>query len=158
MRAMVGSVKPERDVSDELAHHLAMRVAENVSRGMSPEAARAEALARLGDVDAYGREAEAIDAVAARGRRRIEIRDALGREVRLALRGLRRSPGFAVVVLVTLALGIGAATAIFTLLDSVLLRPLRYPNENRLVWIESTTSTTPWAVSEAGYSVTSKTP
>ncbi|HEX6808168.1 MAG TPA: permease prefix domain 1-containing protein, partial [Gemmatimonadaceae bacterium] len=67
LRAMVGGVKPECDVSDELAHHLAMRVAENVARGMTPEAARAEAMARLGDVDAYGREAEAIDAVAARG-------------------------------------------------------------------------------------------
>ena len=149
--AMVGGVTPKRDVSDEMAHHLAMRVAENVARGMSPEAARAEALVRLGDVRAYEREAEAIDAVAARGRRRIEVRDALGREVRLAVRGLRRSPGFSIVVLVTLALGIGAATAIFTLLDSVVLRPLPYPNEQRLVWIESATSTTPWAVSEAGY-------
>ena len=151
LRAMVGGVSLKRDVSDEMAHHLALRVAENLARGMSPEAARAEALGRLGDVRAYEREAEAIDAVAARGRRRTEVRDALGREVRLAVRGLRRSPGFTCVVLVTLALGIGAATAIFTLLDSVLLRPLPYPNENRLVWIESATSTTPWAVSEAGY-------
>ena len=151
LRSLVGGVKPARDVSDELAHHLAMRTAENVAKGMSPEAARAEALARLGDVDAYGREVEAIDAVAARGRRRIEVRNALAREVRLAARGLRRSPGFSVVVLATLALGIGAATAIFTLLDAIVLRPLPYPDESRLVWIESTTSTTPWAVSEAGY-------
>lgn len=154
LRAMVGGVKPERDVSDEMAHHLAMRVAENVARGMSPEAARAEALERLGDVGAYEREAEAIDVVAARGRRRIEVRDALGRETRLALRGLRRSPGFSLVVLATLALGIGAATAIFTLLDDVVLRPLPYPNESRLVWIESEVSgasSGPWGVSEAGY-------
>lgn len=151
LRAMVGGVRPERDVSDEMAHHLAMRVAENEARGMSPEAARAEAVERLGDVDAYGRETQAIDAVAARGRRRIEVRDALGREVRLAIRGLRRSPGFSLIVLATLALGIGAATAIFTLLDAVLLRPLPYPDESRLVWIESATSSTPWAVSEAGY-------
>ncbi len=154
LRAMVGGVKPERDVSDELAHHLAMRVAENVARGMSPEAARAEALERLGDVGAYEREAEAIDVVAARGRRRIAVRDALGRETRLALRGLRRSPGFSLVVLATLALGIGAATAIFTLLDDVVLRPLPYPNESRLVWIESAVSGAsqgPWQVSEAGY-------
>lgn len=154
LRAMVGGVKPERDVSDELAHHLAMRVAENVARGMSPEAARAEALERLGDVRAYEREAEAIDAVAARGRRRIEIRDALGRETRLAARALRRSPGFSLVVFITLALGIGAATAIFTLLDDVVLRPLPYPNESRLVWIESAVSGAsqgPWHVSEAGY-------
>ncbi|HEX6809807.1 MAG TPA: ABC transporter permease, partial [Gemmatimonadaceae bacterium] len=134
--------------------HLAMRVAENVARGMTPEAARAEAMARLGDVDAYGREAEAIDAVAARGRRRIEVRDALGRETRLAVRALRRSPGFSLVVFITLALGIGAATAIFTLLDDVVLRPLPYPNESRLVWVESAASGAsqqPWQVSEAGY-------
>jgi len=152
--AMVGGVKPERDVSDELAHHLAMRVAENVARGMSPEAAQAEALARLGDVDAYGREVRTIDAMAARGRHRIDVRDALGREVRLAVRGLRRSPGFSLVVFATLALGIGAATAIFTLLDAVVLRPLPYPNETRLVWIESDVSgasSGPWGVSEAGY-------
>src|SRR5690242_2517531 len=86
-RALVGGVKPERDVSDELAHHLAMRVAENVARGMAPDAARAEALARLGNVGAYEREAEAIDVVAARGRRRIEVRDALGRETRLGCAG-----------------------------------------------------------------------
>jgi len=153
-RALVGGVKPERDVSDELAHHLAMRVAENVARGMAPDAARAEALARLGDVGAYEREAEAIDVVAARGRRRIEVRDALGRETRLAVRGLRRSPAFALVVFATLALGIGAATAIFTLLYAVVLRPLPYPNEGRLVWIESEVSgasSGPWGVSEAGY-------
>ena len=154
LRAMVGGVTPERDVSDEMAHHVAMRTAENVARGMSPEAARAEALARLGDARAYGREVQAIDAVAARGRRRIEVRDALGRETRLAARALRRSPGFSVVVFITLALGIGAATAIFTLLDDVVLRPLPYPNESRLVWIESAVSGAsqgPWLVSEAGY-------
>ena len=154
LRAMVGGVTPERDVSDEMAHHVAMRTAENVARGMSPEAARAEALARLGDAAAYEREAEAIDVLAARGQRRIEVRDALGREVRLAVRGLGRAPGFSLVVLATLALGIGAATAIFTLLDSVVLRPLPYPNENRLVWIESEVSGAsqgPWGVSEAGY-------
>lgn len=153
-RAMVGGVRPERDVSDEFAHHLAMRTAENAARGMSPAEAHAEAVARLGNVDAYGREAQAIDALAARGRRRMEIRDALGRETRLAVRGLRRSPAFSLVVLATLALGIGAATAIFTLLDSVVLRPLPYPNESRLVWIESEVSgasSGPWGVSEAGY-------
>lgn len=151
---MVRGARPGRDVSDEFAHHLAMRVAENEARGMSPAEARAEAVARLGDVDAYRREAWAIDERAARAGRRIELRDALGRETRLAARALRRSPGFTLVAFITLALGIGAATAIFTLLDDVVLRPLPYPAENRLVWIESETSgasSTPWAVSEAGY-------
>jgi predicted permease len=153
-RAMVRGVRPERDVADELAHHVVMRTAENEARGMSPAEARAEAVTRLGDVETYRREARAIDERAARTGRRIEIRDAVGREVRLAVRGLRRSPGFSLVVLATLTLGIGAATAIFTLLDSVVLRPLPYPNESRLVWIESEVSgasSGPWGVSEAGY-------
>lgn len=154
LRAMVRRTRPGRDVSDELAHHLAMRIAENAARGMSPAEARAEAVARLGDVDMYRREASSIDERAARAGRRIEVRDALGRETRLAARALRRSPGFTLVAFATLALGIGAATAIFTLLDDVVLRPLPYPSESRLVWIESATSggsSTPWAVSEAGY-------
>lgn len=153
-RALVSGARPGRDVSDEFAHHLAMRTAENEARGMSPAEARAEALARLGNVDAYGREASAIDERAARAGRRIEIRDALGRETRLAARALKRSPGFSIVVFITLALGIGAATAIFTLLDDVVLRPLPYPNDNRLVWVESAVSGAsqgPWQVSEAGY-------
>lgn len=151
---MVRGARPGRDVSDELAHHLAMRIAENEARGMAPAEARAEAVARLGDVEAYRREAWSIDERAARAGRRIEIRDALGRETRLAARALRRSPGFTLVAFITLALGIGAATAIFTLLDSVVLRPLPYPNDSRLVWVESETSgasSGPWAVSEAGY-------
>ncbi|MGH7647125.1 MAG: ABC transporter permease, partial [Gemmatimonadaceae bacterium] len=153
-RAMVRGARPGRDVSDEFAHHLAMRAAENEARGMSPAEARAEAEGRLGDVDAYRREAWAIDERAARTGRRIEIRDALGRETRLAARGLRRAPGFTIVVFATLALGIGAATAIFTLLDAVVLRSLPYPAESRLVWIDSQTSgasSEPWAVSQAGY-------
>jgi putative ABC transport system permease protein len=153
-RAMVRGARPGRDVSDEFAHHLAMRAAENEARGMSPAEARAEAAARLGDVETYRREAWAIDERAARTGRRIEIRDALGRETRLAARGLRRAPGFTIVVFATLALGIGAATAIFTLLDAVVLRSLPYPAESRLVWIDSQTSgasSRPWAVSEAGY-------
>lgn len=151
---MMRGVRPGRDVSDEFAHHLAMRIAENEARGMPPAEARAEAVARLGDADVYRREAWAIDERAARAGRRIEVRDALGRETRLAARALRRSPGFTVVAFITLALGIGAATAIFTLLDSVVLRPLPYPNDNRLVWIESAVSGAsegPWGVSEAGY-------
>ncbi|HEX5437597.1 MAG TPA: ABC transporter permease [Gemmatimonadaceae bacterium] len=81
--------------------------------------------------------------------------DRLLRNIRHAFRALRRSPGFALVAVLTLALGLGATTAIFTVLDAVVLRPLPYPHANRLVKIASSVSgaTAPgdWGVSTGGY-------
>lgn len=85
---------------------------------------------------------------------RVGLLDTLGREVRHAVRSLARSPSFTGITILTLALGIGATTGIFTLLDRVVLRPLPFPNEERLVWIESDVSgnaTGRWGLSEAGY-------
>ncbi len=65
------------------------------------------------------------------------ITETLKRELRQALRGMVRSPGFTLIVLVTLALGIGATTAIFTMLDRIVLHPLLYAESSQLVWIDS---------------------
>jgi len=67
----------------------------------------------------------------------MELREVLAREMRHAIRTLRRAPAFSFITVVTLALGIGAATAIFTLLDAVVLRPLPYRNADRLVRLSS---------------------
>jgi len=70
-------------------------------------------------------------------RKRTDLRDSLGREVKHAIRALSRAPTFTVMTVLTLALGLGAATAIFTILDAVVLRPLPYPHGDRLVAVSS---------------------
>jgi predicted permease len=123
---------------------------------MSAEAARAEALRRFGDIDRWRRETRAIDVGRVREERRVELRDALGRETRQALRSLVRTPAFTLIAIVTLALGIGATTAIWTMLETVVLRPLPYANAGRLVSVRHPTEvpgTGPsrWGMSAAGY-------
>lgn len=85
----------------------------------------------------------------------MKMAENLKRELRHALRGMVRTPGFTVIVLVTLALGIGATTAIFTILDRVVLRPLPYADSNQLVWIDSPTPgvsrDSRWAISTAEF-------
>jgi putative ABC transport system permease protein len=124
-------VRPdERELDDEIRGHLALSVKERIDRGEDPESARLAALREFGYVPAvrdsmrrvwYGR---AFDAAAA-----------LGREMRLGVRSLRRAKGLAATVAVTLALGIGANAAIFSVVRSVLLRPLVNRGEDRLVYI-----------------------
>ena len=125
----------ERAVDDELRFHLEERIREFQERGMSREQAEFEARRRFGDYDAYRREASNIDETTMRDRTRAEFLDTLRREMRHAATTLLRSPSFSVITCVTLALGLGAATTIFTLLDRVVLRPLAYPNAERMVHI-----------------------
>ncbi|MGI8508792.1 MAG: ABC transporter permease, partial [Gemmatimonadaceae bacterium] len=87
---------------------------------------------------------------------RVNTVETLRREIRHAARGMGRNPGFTLIVLVTLALGIGATTAIFTMLDGVVLRPLPYAESDRLVWLDSPTPAVkadapPWGLSVAEF-------
>jgi predicted permease len=126
------------DADDELAFHVDERVADLVAAGWPHDAARHEALRRIGDLDALKRSVVAIDESDAPRRRRREAFGSLGTDARLALRQLRRNPVVACVAVLTLALGIGANTAIFGVLYAVLLRPLPFAHADRLVTVIET--------------------
>jgi predicted permease len=128
-----GRSRATTDVNDELSYHFARRVDELVARGMSPEQARAEAVRAFGDVDAVRREMERMTRARHGRTSRAEWVSDLAQDVRYGVRGMRRGWAFALVTLLTLALGIGATTATFSVVNGVLLRPLDYPNADRLI-------------------------
>jgi putative ABC transport system permease protein len=143
---MTGSGRPERriwrdtqlDADDEIAFHLEMRARDFRERGMTAEAATAEALRRFGAIDTITSQVRRIDDESARQKRRTGMWTDFRQDVGYALRGLRRAPAFTLIAIATLALGIGANTAIFSVIDAALLRPLPYQDGDRLVFVWNT--------------------
>ncbi len=125
VRSLFHAGRLEQELDEELRYHLESQVEQNLAAGMSPEEARYAALREMGGVDQHKEEC--------RDARGLALFDDLRQDVRHALRGLRRNPGFAAVAILSLALGTGANTTIFTFVNAVLLRPLPYPGSNRLI-------------------------
>jgi predicted permease len=126
-------LRVRRDIDDEFQFHLDMRVAELVARGVPPETARFEALRRFGDMSDAKEYCRTMDERSIHEARRRDWFAELGSDVRFALRQLRRSPAFTTLAVITLALGIGATTAIFSVVHRLLLDPIPYPDGDRIV-------------------------
>ena len=122
--------KLDDDLSAELAAHIEMATEDNVRAGMNQEEARRQALIRFGGIEA----AKELH----RDVRSLPLLESFAQDARYALRMLRRNPGFALTAVLVLALGLGASTAMFSALDRILFRPLRYADADRLVNIGMT--------------------
>lgn len=125
----------ERDIDEEIAFHLEMRKRALMREGLSEREAAEQADREFGDIGSLRSVLRRSDLRVERRRRRGAWLTDLRQDVRYALRGFVRAPAFMAVALATLALGIGASVAIFTVVDSVVLRPLPYPEPDRLVRI-----------------------
>jgi putative ABC transport system permease protein len=123
-RSLFRKNRVEQELTEELRFHLEQLIGEKIANGMTPEEARYAALRELGGVEQIKEEC--------RDMRRMSYVENLRQDIRHGLRQLRRSPGFTAVAIITLALGIGANTAIFTLLDAILLRHLPVPHAEQL--------------------------
>ncbi len=130
LRGLLNLRRREAEMTEEIRLHLEERTAEGLAAGLSAEEARLAALRQFGGV-------EQVKEIA-REQRTGAMLELLARETRLALRSLRRSPLFTLAALLTLTLGLGVNTAMFGLVDALLLRPAPYPDADRLVRIYRT--------------------
>ena len=128
LRALVARRAVDRELDEEIRFHLEMETEEGIKRGLSPREARRRAYVHFGGVEGWKQ--------TLREERGVRWLEDIGRDLAFAVRGLGRNPGFALAAVVTLALGIGANTAVFSVVDGVLLSPIPFerPDELVVVW------------------------
>lgn len=124
LRGLVQRKATASELNEELAFHLEMEIRQNVRLGMSPAEARRAAHVTFGGMERYRERVQEV--------RSFPWLEALVQDLRHVVRGYRRTPGFTLIVVLTLALGIWGATTIFGVVDTVVLRPLPYPH--RIGW------------------------
>src|SRR5262249_42373425 len=117
----------DRDLEEEIASHIAMATEENIRNGMTPEEARRKAMVKFGGVE-QAKEKQ-------RESRGLPGLETLLQDLRYTMRTLTRDRGFATVAILILALGIGANVVVFSVVNTILLRPLPFYDASRLVWI-----------------------
>ncbi|HKD14249.1 MAG TPA: ABC transporter permease, partial [Candidatus Angelobacter sp.] len=132
LRSLFQRQRVDQELSAELQFHLQQQIDENMAQGMDKEEARYAALRSLGGVEQIKEQC--------RETRQVSLIENIAQDLRYAMRTLRKTPTFTFVVVVTLALGIGVNTAIFSLVNGILLRPLPYAEPDRLVGLWSISS------------------
>jgi predicted permease len=129
LRSLSQGATLERELDDELRFHIDQQAAQNLAAGMGPEEARYAALRQFGHLTQYREDC--------RDARRTRMIESLWEDSRYAVRNLRRDPFLALAATLTLAACIGANTTVFSVANSILIRPLPYPNSERIDWISA---------------------
>ena len=141
IRAIWETSAADRELADELESHLQMQIEDNLRAGMSPEEARRQALVRFGSIEVVKEKC--------RAQRRLPGIDVVIADLRYGLRMMRRSPGFTLVATLSLAVGIGATAAIFSVINALVLRALPVPRPHEIRLVRNTTA--PATVSRFSY-------